>query len=245
MHSCLVVGGAPTEHHGLDHILEVCHFDTIFAVDGGFAPLMQRNIIPQGVFGDFDSLGYIPSKQSFKAKGQNTKGQQSPTLTQPQIHVFDSHKDFTDMDWALDHAIKQGFTNIVMCDGLHERLDHSLGNLQLMAYAASRGQRIWGITENEVVITLDSSGALTELIIEPGASGTCSVISHSDKATGITEEGLEYGLQDTEVTNRALWGISNELIEAPARISLCTGSVWVFLPLKEIARISYAGVKLV
>jgi thiamine pyrophosphokinase len=141
--------------------------------------------------------------------------------------------------------MKVGFTHIIMCDGLHKRLDHSLGNLQLMASAAHHGQRIWGITEDEVIITLDSAEGLTELAIDAGATGTCSVISHSDEATGITEEGMEYGLENARVSNRALWGISNELIESPARISLRSGSMWIFLPLKEIERISYAGVKLI
>lgn len=243
MHSCLVVGGAPTEHRGLDQVLEVCHFDAIFAVDGGYAPLSQRGVIPQGVFGDFDSLGYIPSEAQARTNDQEPDGA-STASSQVQIEVFDSHKDFTDMDWALNHAAEQGFTNIVMCDGLHKRLDHSLGNLQLMAYAANHGQRIWGITEDEVVVTLDSAGGLTELTVDEGATGVCSVISHSDEATGVTEEGMEYGLENAHVSNRALWGISNELITSPARISLRAGSMWVFLPLKEIGRISYAGVKL-
>lgn len=243
MHSCLLVGGAPTDHLGLDRVLATCQFDAIFAVDGGYAPLAQRGVIPQGVFGDFDSLGYTPSHDCAKLDARPST---TPTCEdEVQIEVFDAHKDFTDMDWALNHAIEQGFTNIVMCDGLHKRLDHSLGNLQLMAHAASRGQRIWGVTEEELVVTLDSAGALTELTIDEGATGTCSVISHSDSATGVTEEGLEYGLENAHVSNRALWGISNELIGKPARISLGSGSLWVFLPLEELTRISYAGVKLV
>lgn len=239
MHSCLVVGGAPTEHKGLDQVLATCRFDTVFAVDGGFAPLAARDVVPQGVFGDFDSLGYIPDRASLDANRQ-----EGGSTDDMHIEVFDHHKDFTDMDWALNHAAEQGFTNIVMCDGLHKRLDHSLGNLQLMAYAAHNGQRVWGITEEEVVITLDAAGGLTELSVDAGATGTCSVISHSDDASGVTEEGMEYAIENAHVSNRALWGISNELVKKPVRISLTKGSLWVFLPLKELGRIAYAGVKL-
>lgn len=239
MHSCLIVGGAPTEHRGLDFVLETCQFDAIFAVDAGYEALSARGIEIQGVFGDFDSLGYVPQPE----ENASDRGSQ-PQTPQIKVEVFDSHKDFTDMDWALNYAIEQGFTNIVMCDGLHKRLDHSLGNLQLMAYAASNGQRVWGITEEELIVTLDASGGLVELTVSEGASGTCSVISHSDEATGVTEEGLEYGLENAHVSNRALWGISNELIKTPARISLKTGSLWVFLPLKELKHVSYAGMKL-
>lgn len=244
MHSCLLVGGAPTNHKGLDLILKTCHFDAVYAVDGGYEPLIARGVVPHGAFGDFDSLGYVP----FQGGDPLARKDESGTAANEdnvQVEVFNAHKDFTDMDWAINHAISQGFTNIVICEGLDKRLDHSLGNLQLMASAASNGQRIWGITEDEVVVTLDSSGGLLEVSIDKGATGTCSVLSHSDDADGVTEEGLEYGLENAHVTNRALWGISNELIGSAARISLRKGSLWVFLPLKELSRISYSHVKLV
>ena len=251
MHSCLLVGGAPSDHKGLDKILKACHFDAIYAVDGGYEPLLARGIAPDGVFGDFDSLGYVPKSNARDAEHAACDAKSgalidATTAEGPamQVEVFNAHKDFTDMDWALNHAMGIGFTNIVICEGLSKRLDHSLGNLQLMAAAANNGQRVWGITEEEVVLTLDSVGGLMEVSIDPGATGTCSVISHSDNADGIFEEGLEYALENAHVTNRALWGISNELIGKPARVSLRQGSLWVFLPLSELEKISYARIKL-
>lgn len=252
MHSCLLVGGAPTDHKGLDKILKTCRFDAIYAIDGGYEPLRARGIKPDGVFGDFDSLGYVPLEGDARAAEHPACDAESGAVVEAaavekaamQVEVFNSHKDFTDMDWAINHAMEIGFTNIVVCEGLSKRLDHSLGNLQLMAAAASNGQRVWGITEEEVVLTLDSAGGLMEVSIDPGATGTCSVISHSDNADGIFEDGLEYSLVNAHVTNRALWGISNELIGKPARISLRQGSLWVFLPLTELEKISYARIKL-
>ena len=120
MHSCLLVGGAPTEHKGLDLVLKNFMFDAIIAVDAGYAALVERGIAPHHAFGDFDSLGCVPQE----AEGGVC------------VHPFDPHKDFTDMDLALNFAIDEGFTHIVMCDGLHARLDHSLANLQLMSAAA-------------------------------------------------------------------------------------------------------------
>jgi thiamine pyrophosphokinase len=231
MHSCLVVGGAPGKLSSLDYILQACTFDAVFAVDAGYAALQNRGVAVQGVFGDFDSLGYIPNAEA--AEETNT-----------QLEVFSTHKDFTDMDWALNHASKQGFDNIVMCGGLSARLDHSLGNLALMAAAAHQGQRVWGITEEEVVLTLDGESGLSNIAIDAGAWGTCSVLSHSDEACGVCETGLEYSITNGRVSNRQLWGISNELIGAPASISLTSGSMWVFLPLKELHHISYTGAKL-
>lgn len=225
MYSCLLVGGAPTEHKGLDFVLENCSFDTIIAVDAGYAALVERGIAPHHVFGDFDSFGFIP---------QEVEGGAC-------VHPFDPHKDFTDMDLALNFAIGEGFTHIIMCDGLHARLDHSLANLQLMAAAARKGQRVWGITEEEVVVALDAEGELDHLEIAAGSQGICSVLAHSDSVSGVYETGLAYGLEDAQLTNCFPLGISNELTGAPARISLDAGSAWIFLPLHELKSISYAG----
>ena len=155
MHSCLLVGGAPTEHKGLDLVLKNFMFDAIIAVDAGYAALVERGIAPHHAFGDFDSLGFVPQE----AEGGVC------------VHPFDPHKDFTDMDLALNFAIDEGFTHIVMCDGLHARLDHSLANLQLMAAAARKGQRVWGVTEEEVVVALDAEGELNHLEIAAGSQG--------------------------------------------------------------------------
>lgn len=225
MYSCLLVGGAPTEHKGLDFVLENFVFDAIIAVDAGYAALVERGVAPHHAFGDFDSLGFVPQE----AEGGVC------------VHPFDPHKDFTDMDLALNFAIGEGFTHIIMCDGLHARLDHSLANLQLMAGAARKGQRVWGITEEEVVVALDAKGELDHLEIAAGSQGICSVLAHSDSVSGVYETGLAYGLEDARLTNRFPLGISNELTGQPARISLDAGSAWIFLPLHELKSISYAG----
>ena len=216
MHSCLLVGGAPTEHKGLDLVLKNFMFDAIIAVDAGYAALVERGIAPHHAFGDFDSLGFVPQE----AEGGVC------------VHPFDPHKDFTDMDLALNFAID---------DGLYARLDHSLANLQLMAAAARKGQRVWGVTEEEVVVALDAEGELNHLEIAAGSQGICSVLAHSDSVSGVYETGLAYGLEDARLTNCFPLGISNELTGQAARISLEEGSVWIFLPLSELKGISYAG----
>ncbi|OKY80167.1 MAG: hypothetical protein BHV62_07010 [Eggerthella sp. 51_9] len=60
MKRCLLVGAAPSAHKELDYILQTQGFDAVYAVDGGFAALQERGIVPDAVFGDFDSLGAVP-----------------------------------------------------------------------------------------------------------------------------------------------------------------------------------------
>ena len=225
MHSCLLVGGAPTEHKGLDLVLKNFMFDAIIAVDAGYAALVERGIAPHHAFGDFDSLGFVPQE----AEGGVC------------VHPFDPHKDFTDMDLALNYPIDEGYTQSVIFAGPHPRHDHSLANLQLMAAAARKGQRVWGVTEEEVVVALDAEGELNHLEIAAGSQGICSVLAHSDSVSGVYETGLAYGLEDARLTNCFPLGISNELTGQAARISLEEGSAWIFLPLSELKGISYAG----
>lgn len=218
---CLLVGAAPCAHKGLDYILSSQTFDAVYAVDGGFAALQQRGIVPAKVFGDFDSLGTVPNH--------------------PCIVQFDTHKDYTDMDLAIRDAEASGFDELVICDAFEGRLDHTLGNLQLLIQAAARGTKVWGIGEEVAIAPLVAPGSFSCLSFAEGAKGTCSVISHSDEALGVTEAGMEYGVKDATCLNRALWGISNELIGNPAHISLKQGSLWVLFPLSELCRAGYCN----
>lgn len=219
MKRCLLVGAAPSEHEGLDFILKTQHFDGLYAVDGGYAACTQRGLTPDAVFGDFDSLGGVPDH--------------------PNVSTADAHKDFTDMDWAVNEAIRAGFTELILCDAFVGRLDHTMGNLQLLIQTAARGTCIWGIEEDEAIAPMVAPGPFSVLDIDEGAWGTCSVISHSDTAHGVTETGMEYSITDGTVTNRAIWGVSNELIGTPARIQLAEGTLWVTFPLKEFDRVHY------
>ena len=131
MKRCLLVGAAPSAHKELDYILQTQGFDAVYAVDGGFAALQERGIVPDAVFGDFDSLGAVPQH--------------------PCVFEYDMHKDFTDMDLAIGHAEQQGLEELVICDAFTGRLDHSLGSLQLLIQTAARGTCVWGIGEETVI----------------------------------------------------------------------------------------------
>lgn len=214
-----MVGAAPSTGQALDVILQTKTFDEIIAADGGYEHLIKKGIEASIVFGDFDSLGYVPDH--------------------PCVEKFDTHKDYTDLDLALMYACKKGFDEIFVCDSFTGRLDHSLGNLQLLIKYAARGVKVWGFTEDEVIAPLIAPGKLSALSFEEGAWGTLSVLSHSNIAYGVSEKGLEYGVQGADCNNDALWGISNELIGKPACVSLEKGSLWVFFPLKELRRARY------
>ncbi|OKY80166.1 MAG: hypothetical protein BHV62_07005 [Eggerthella sp. 51_9] len=102
---------------------------------------------------------------------------------------------------------------------------------------------MWGIGEETVIAPLVAPGPFCSLSFAEGAQGTCSVLSHSDVCKGVTEVGLEWELDGATCTNRALWGISNELIGRPVSISLEEGSLWVIFPLLEFPRAAYTYIR--
>lgn len=222
MACCLIVGAAPSTHRGLAYVLERVAFDCVIAIDGGYAALTERGITPDVIAGDFDSLGYVPA-------GAHA--------------TFDSHKDFTDLDWALQYAHDHGFGDVVLADALSGRLDHSLGNLDLMVRSAHAGMRVWGVTDEEVVLALAALGDYACVKFAEGGTGVVSVMPHSDEQHGVTETGFEYGLDNASENNVSLWGISNELIGKKAEITLESGSVWVFAPLAMLNRMYYGREK--
>lgn len=209
-------------------------FDKVIAVDGGFASLTAAGVAPDMALGDFDSLGFVPEGVP--------------------CAQFPPEKDASDMELALEHARREGADAVVVYGALGGRLDHTLANLQLLASFAERGMTVEAVGEGERIVFLvgpgelrivdgeagagpagrpEDAGAFRSLVVPAAldAGGVVSVFSLTDVSRGVREEGLKYGLDGVELTNRTSWGLSNELAGADARIALDCGTLAVFLPL--------------
>jgi len=183
-------------------------FDFVVAVDGGFSHLETIGRVPDLALGDFDSLGYVPGNV--------------------EVMQYPSHKDKSDLEIAFDYAESQKFDRILVYGALGGRLDHTMGSLHTAAGFAERGMEV-------TFIALDYA---IRIVVGPECfelphlnAGTVSVFSACDKVFDIVEQGMEYSLDEPELTNRTTWGLSNELIGKPASISVRRGTLYVFYPL--------------
>lgn len=93
--------------------------DYVIAADRGYDSLMAYGVTPDLVVGDFDSLGYMP---------------QHPNVTR-----LPAEKDDTDMVFALRRGLDMGYRRFVLLGGLGGRLEHTLGNLQLLDWLSTQG----------------------------------------------------------------------------------------------------------
>ena len=182
-------------------------FDYIIAIDAGFASLSRVGCQPDVVVGDFDSLGYVPEGVA--------------------VERHPVHKDKSDLELTLDLIAMRGFESVVIYGALGARLDHTIANLQMCARFAEEGIGVQLVGLDSVVTILVGP---SELALPARQAGTVSVFSAVPMSHGVTEWGLEYPLENANLSNRTTLGLSNEFVGTEAVVSVESGTLYVFHP---------------
>ena len=173
--------------------------DYVIAADRGYDSLMAYGVNPDLVVGDFDSLGEVPNH--------------------PNVIQLPAEKDDTDMVFALRQGLDLGYRRFVMLGGVGGRLEHTLGNLQLLDWLASQGAQGF-LAGEKTVATAVRSGTLT---FPAAMSGYLSVLCNSGTARGVTLRGLKYPLERYTMTGSFPLGVSNQFLGQPASVSVEDG----------------------
>ena len=176
--------------------------DYIIAADGGYRHTCQLGLTPDAVLGDFDSLGYAPENAT----------------------VFPVEKDDTDAMLAVRHGLERGYRKFVFYGALDgPRLDHTVANLQTLAFLADQGAA-GCLVGTDHVVTVIRNGSRN---FPAGCSGTVSVFCIGKDANGVTLENLKYPLESGTLTAAFPLGVSNRFTGRPARISVENGTLLV------------------
>ena len=179
--------------------------DYVIAADRGYDSLMAYGVTPDLVVGDFDSLGRTP--------------------VHPNVIQLPCAKDDTDMVFALRRGLDLGYRRFVLLGGVGGRLEHTLGNLQILDWLTTQGAQGFLAGEKTVATAL-RDGSLT---FPPSMSGYLSVFCNSETAQGVTLTGLKFPLENAVLTSSFPVGVSNEFLEQPAQVSVregCLLLVW-------------------
>ena len=187
---CTIICGAPCEK--LNKTL-VKGF--VIAADRGLDYALAAGIVPDVCVGDFDSAeSAVPSGvECVKACPE---------------------KDETDAILAADIAIKRGFSRLRFLCAAGGRLGHTLANIQMLYGLKLRGisAELFGAHER-VEILLD------ETVKIPRFDGYLSVFSYGNSAE-ISERGVKYQVENHVFTNDFPLGVSNEITEDFAEITV-------------------------
>ena len=188
--------------------------DLMIAADGGARHAFQwgKGWIPQVIIGDMDSLG--PNELA----GYDRAG--------TSLYRFPAEKDETDLELALDFALRERATEITLYGLFGGRWDMTFANLLLLAAPKYAGVRLH-IIEGDTDLYILRGGETLSLHGSPGQ--TVSVIPLAGNAIGLTYHGLTYPLQNATLPFATPRGISNTMASEKAEISLQDGVVVVIV----------------
>lgn len=179
--------------------------DHLVGADGGTRHLLALGRTPHVVVGDLDSL---PAAVIDELAAQGVR--------------FERHrpeKDQTDLELAIERALADGAEEVLLIGALGGRLDQTLANLLIVA------QRTWPapvrIVEDEQVAEVLRGPGVLELRGLPG--DTVSLIPLGAAVEGITYTGLRYPLADATLPFGSTRGVSNELLDSVATVTIRAG----------------------
>lgn len=185
--------------------------DFVIAADGGFKTLNKANLAPDVLLGDFDSIA-----EDLLQKAKAMEG--------IEIVQFPSHKDYTDLELAINLAIERGTTKLVIIGASGTRLDHTTANIHLLYKLLEYNIEGYIEDEHNRIYMVDK-----ELVIEKNSEYKVSILPLPPFVRGVSTTGLSYELNNADLSFGAGLGISNEFCDEKATISVREGLLIVFI----------------
>ena len=122
---------------------------------------------------------------------------------------FDSlEKDDTDTMAAAKLGIEKGYTEFLIYGGLGARLDHTMANIQTLAWILRHGGQGW-LLDRETSVTVIGEG---RFVIPESFEGTVSLFSLDTELRDVSIRGMKYNLENAAVRNDFPLGCSNETL---------------------------------
>ena len=178
--------------------------DYVIAADRGFDSLLAYGVVPDLAVGDFDSLGHQPNH--------------------PNVIQLPAEKDDTDMVFALRQGLDLGYRHFLLLGGVGGRLEHTLGNLELLDWLTTRGAQGFLAGEKTAATCIRDGASLT---FPSYMTGYLSVFCNSGMAEGVTLTGLKYDLDHDTLAGSFPLGVSNQFLGKSAQVSVQKGSLLV------------------
>ena len=205
MNTCVIFAAG-----GFDSLAEpIRPGDYVIAADGGLEHTKGLGLRPEETIGDFDSLGYVPEEAV----------------------VYPVEKDDTDMIRAVKEGFARGETEFHLLGGMGgRRTDHTLANMQTLAYIARHGGRGWLYGSGERFTAICDG---SEIMLPAKKSGILSVFCLGADAEGVTIEGAQYPLADAALTADFPLGVSNHFTGKAVRVAVRRGCLLIGICDKE------------
>jgi thiamine pyrophosphokinase len=188
--------------------------DLLIGVDGGTKVLKDLSLVPDVLVGDFDSLDRNILLY-FKNLGV-------------EIREFPAEKDEIDSELASMVAQEYGATVQIFTGVIGDRIDHSIGVIQLMFMLKSSGLTPYIVEEKFEIGILKNEN----LVFKCSKDELWSILPLNGDVCGLTLEGFKYSLRKAKMPFGKPFGISNETIEDTVKIDIENGCI-IFIRWRE------------
>lgn len=173
----------------------------IIAADCGLQNCSYVDVTPDVLIGDFDSLDSVPKPEGCE------------------VLTYKVEKDDTDTMLCIRHALSKGASDVTIISGVGGRLDHTIANIQSLAFLLENNAKARLISDDCTVYLL-KPGSYTF----PRRDGfSMSLFSYGDKVSGLCIKGAKYPLYNAEIQNTFPIGVSNKITADNADISFESG----------------------
>lgn len=200
---CIVfTGGVINNYNELN--INVNDKDYVICADSGYYHAKKLNVHVDTLIGDFDSLERIPDDVD-------------------EIIIYPKEKDDTDTMLAIKYALEKGYGYFEIYGAMGNRFDHAYANIQSLDYLVEHNACGKIITETEELFIIKNS----TVKIEKKECYVLSVFSYTNTANGVSEKGVKYPLDNVVVTQNFPIGISNEITDNFAEITVKDGKLLI------------------
>ena len=179
----------------------------VLAADGGAHHAHVLELHLDRVIGDLDSISN--SEMQFFVDAGVT------------LQEVSAHKDETDLELALLHAIDLDVKRIIILGASGGRLDMTLSNVTLLTHPAIGSHRLEFWTSNQTTWLIAPPGE----VIEGTVGDTLSLIPLFEDALGVRTVNLAYRLHNEDLHQGPARGVSNVFTSANVEVRLNSGSL--------------------
>lgn len=211
MKQVFVISGGSIEDSFAIRVIEKNEPELLIAADSGMDFFYRSGIKPDVIVGDFDSVK--PEPLAYFRE-----------LPEIEFCELNPMKDDTDTEFAIRLAIKRGAEQITILGGTGSRIDHVLGNIELLGIGLQEQVSITILDAHNRIRMVDRGIAIRK---EEQFGDYVSLIPYTSEVAGLTLRGFKYPLLDYCLKGFCSLGISNEIVEEEAVITFDKGILLV------------------
>ena len=201
----VVAGGDPIGEDVADNLPEGAY---VIAADSGLDHAISIGASVDLIVGDLDSV----SAASLAAS------------TDTPIEQYPAKKARTDLELALDAAVRLNPDRVIVVGGHGGRVDHFLANALVIASPTLAACSVeWLCSDSHIYVVRDA------VQLHETTGDIVSLIAIGGPATGVTTIGLEWNLDNETLEPFSARGISNTLMRPFCHIRVTGGTLLVIL----------------